>query len=155
MFSAWLAQRSAVNEPDSESGYKTAYISTMNHRTKLIQDLEVCGQRIRTCTYKTQDESTPLLICNGFGVSSELLEPLVEAMGEKTIILFDAPGTGESSTPLLPYSMFRLAAMLDRLLNRLGYDQADIMGKLHLYLGRRPRRLEQETRARRRQVHGG
>ena len=100
----------------------------MNHRIKLIQDLEVCGQRIRTCTYKTQNESTPLLICNGFGVSSELLEPLVEAMGEKTIILFDAPGTGESSTPLLPYSMFRLAAMLDRLLSRLGYNQVDIMG---------------------------
>lgn len=39
----------------------------------------------------------PLVLCNGIGVSLEVLDPLVDALDpDRPVIRFDVPGTGDS-----------------------------------------------------------
>jgi poly(3-hydroxyalkanoate) depolymerase len=91
--------------------------------------LAIAGQRIRIHVREGRDESgPPLLICNGLGVNLETLDPLVGALGDHTVIRFDAPGTGESSTPLLPYGIPHVAGLVAAVLERLGHPQADVIG---------------------------
>ena len=96
-----------------------------DHSNLLVID----GQRLRIRVRRgRRQSSTPLLICNGLGVNLETLDPLVDALDERTVIRFDAPGTGGSSTPLAPYSIDYVAGLVDAMLARLGHTQVDVMG---------------------------
>jgi poly(3-hydroxyalkanoate) depolymerase len=71
----------------------------------------------------------PLLLCNGIGVSLELLQPFVDALDPKRpVIRFDMPGIGGSPAPVMPYHLATLPGLLAGLLDQLGYQQADVLG---------------------------
>ena len=71
----------------------------------------------------------PLLLCNGIGVSLELLQPFVDALDyRRPVIRFDLPGVGGSPAPVLPYHLTTLPSLLAGLLDQLGYQQADVLG---------------------------
>jgi poly(3-hydroxyalkanoate) depolymerase len=71
----------------------------------------------------------PLLLCNGIGARLELLQPFVDALDpRRTVIRFDMPGVGGSPAPVVPYHLGTSAPLLSGLLDRLGYQQADVLG---------------------------
>ena len=72
----------------------------------------------------------PLVLCNGIGASLEVLDPLVARLDpDTTIVRFDAPGAGGSPNSPLPYGFPYLAAVLGRLLNKVGIaGRVDILG---------------------------
>jgi pimeloyl-ACP methyl ester carboxylesterase len=73
----------------------------------------------------------PLLLINGLTKSLDAWGPLVDAVPGRTIISFDAPGVGESMTPLWPLSMATLADFAVGVLDELGYEKADVLGYSH------------------------
>ena len=98
--------------------------------TMHIQHLKIGGYRLRVGTRPARSRrgGMPLLLCNGIGASFELLYPFVDALDDVDVIMFDAPGVGGSSTPLLPYRMAGLARTVGRMLDALGVDEVDVLG---------------------------
>jgi poly(3-hydroxyoctanoate) depolymerase len=87
----------------------------------------------------------PLLLIGGIGAPLDLWQDFRRRLGVQTVA-FDAPGTGGSSTPLRPRTMWELAWTVDALLDRLGYGTVDVLGiswggglAQHLALVRRSR----------------
>ena len=76
----------------------------------------------------TGNEGRPLLLVSGLGANIEMWTPFRRSLGARHTIAFDAPGTGESSTPLRPLSMRELGAVTLGLLDALGYDEVDVLG---------------------------
>jgi poly(3-hydroxyalkanoate) depolymerase len=71
----------------------------------------------------------PLLLCNGIGVSLELLQPFVDALSpERGVVRFDVPGIGGSQLPPLPYPIAGLASWVAALMTRLGHREFDALG---------------------------
>jgi poly(3-hydroxyoctanoate) depolymerase len=88
--------------------------------------VEVDGLQIR-CS-RRRGGGRPVLLVNGLGANVEMWEPFRRALGGRPTIAFDAPGTGESGTPLRPWSIRRLAALAVVLLDRLGVGDVDVVG---------------------------
>ncbi|AGB23925.1 poly(3-hydroxyalkanoate) depolymerase [Mycobacterium sp. JS623] len=90
--------------------------------------VSVLGQQIRVAV--RPGGGVPLVLCNGIGASLEVLDPLVEQLDpDTTVIRFDVPGSGGSPDSLLPYGFPYLAAVLGRLLRKLGITgQVDVLG---------------------------
>jgi poly(3-hydroxyalkanoate) depolymerase len=90
--------------------------------------IPVLGQQIRVNV--RQGTGVPLVLCNGIGASLEVLDPLVEHLHpDTTVIRFDVPGTGASPDSPLPYGFPYLAAVLGRLLKKLGFSgKVDVLG---------------------------
>jgi poly(3-hydroxyalkanoate) depolymerase len=90
--------------------------------------LPVLGQQIRVNV--RAGTGVPLVLCNGIGASLEVLDPLVEHLNpETTVVRFDVPGTGGSPDSPLPYGFPYLAAVLGKLLRKLGYTgKVDVLG---------------------------
>jgi poly(3-hydroxyalkanoate) depolymerase len=87
------------------------------------------GRGLRVAVREGTSGWPPLLLCNGIGVSLELLQPFVDALDpRRTVIRFDMPGVGGSPAPVMPYHLATSASMLSGLLDRLGYQQADVLG---------------------------
>ncbi|PTR38964.1 poly(3-hydroxyalkanoate) depolymerase [Rhodococcus sp. OK611] len=87
----------------------------------------VCGQPLRVDV--RAGTGTPLVMCNGIGASLEVLDPLVDHLSpDRTVIRFDAPGSGGSPTGALPQGFPRLACTLGRLLDTLEHDRVDVFG---------------------------
>ena len=89
----------------------------------------VLGQQIRVDIRRGR--GVPLVLCNGIGASLEVLDPFVAALSpDTTVVRFDAPGTGGSPDSPLPYGFPYLAAVLGRLLKKLGirHRGVDILG---------------------------
>jgi len=72
-----------------------------------------------------------LLLINGLSSRIETWQPFLEAMTGRTIIVYDAPGIGESTTPCLPLSMSKLAHIVEGVLDACEVDTADILGYSH------------------------
>lgn len=70
----------------------------------------------------------PLLICGGIGQSIESDAAFAKAMTDREVILFDAPGAGESQMPRIPLSMAEYARIVIALLDEIGEEQVDVMG---------------------------
>lgn len=85
----------------------------------------VDGMRLRV---RARGSGPPLLLVMGFGGNIEMWDPFVKAVEGRQTVAFDAPGTGESDLPGRPLRMGQLAKIVDRLLNRLGYHQVDVLG---------------------------
>jgi poly(3-hydroxyalkanoate) depolymerase len=94
-----------------------------------VQYLEpVWGQQIRVDI--RQGMGVPLVLCNGIGASLEVFDPLVEKLDRgTTVVRFDVPGTGGSPDSPFPYGFPYLAAVLGRLLRKLGFTgPVDVLG---------------------------
>jgi poly(3-hydroxyalkanoate) depolymerase len=89
---------------------------------------DIGGQTLRVGV-RAGDRSHPsLMLFNGIGANIELLEPFLDALSGLEAVTFDVPGVGGSPTPRLPYRPCQLARLAARLLDRLGYEQVDVLG---------------------------
>ena len=87
------------------------------------------GRVLRIAVREGNPAWQPLLVCNGFGASLEMLQPFVDALDrQRAIIRFDMPGLGGSPAPVLPYHLAAAAPLLGGVLDQLGYQQADVLG---------------------------
>ena len=68
----------------------------MNDRTPRYRDIRVGSNVLRTAVWEGKGPGRPLLFFNGIGANIELIAPLAEAMPDRDIIAFDAPGVGGS-----------------------------------------------------------
>ena len=89
--------------------------------------VEVDGRRLRVGESR-RGNGRPLLLFNGFGVPMEMLDGFASALERTHVLTFDMPGIGGSSPPLLPYRFPGIARLSARLLDRLGYQEVDVMG---------------------------
>jgi poly(3-hydroxyalkanoate) depolymerase len=92
-----------------------------------VEFVEVDGVNLRVAIQKGH-VGLPLLLFNGIGANLELCFPFMEAMPEKEIIIFDVPGIGRSEMSWRPRRFSGLARLANRLLDRLGYQQVDVIG---------------------------
>jgi poly(3-hydroxyalkanoate) depolymerase len=90
--------------------------------------VSVLGQQVRVAV--RPGSGVPLVLCNGIGASLEVLDPLVEQLDPgTTVVRFDVPGSGGSPDSPLPYGFPYLAAVLGRLLRKIGITgRTDILG---------------------------
>ncbi|MBL8472591.1 MAG: poly(3-hydroxyalkanoate) depolymerase [Rhodocyclaceae bacterium] len=94
-----------------------------------IQNIAVAGQDLRVGIRRGRPDRPPLLVFNGIGANLELVEPFAAALENVELVIFDVPGLGGSTTPLLPYRFASLALLADRLMRQLGYaDEIDVLG---------------------------
>src|ERR1700753_2005869 len=91
--------------------------------------LSVGGRSLRVSVREGTPGWPPLLLCNGIGVSLELLQPFVDALDpRRPVIRFDMPGVGGSPAAVKPYHLVTLPSLLARLLDELSYQQAGVPG---------------------------
>ena len=98
------------------------------------QLISVLGQQIRVKI--RWGTGVPLVLCNGIGASLEVLDRFVAQLDpDTTVMRFDVPGSGGSPDSLFPYRFPYLAAVLGRLLKKLGIldcaagmSQVDMLG---------------------------
>jgi poly(3-hydroxyalkanoate) depolymerase len=91
--------------------------------------LRTGGRAMRVAVRQGTSDWPPLLLCNGIGASLELFQPFVDALDpRRTVIRFDMPGVGGSPAPVIPYHLAMSAPLLSGLLDRLGYQQTDVLG---------------------------
>ena len=84
------------------------------------------GLQIR---YRVEGEGPPLLLLQGIGGSLELWEPLLCQLRDvRTAIVYDHPGSGASDRPRMPVPMGFYATVARKLLERLGFERADVLG---------------------------
>ncbi len=94
-----------------------------------VRTLELPGRMLRVAVRPGNSPWPPLLLCNGIGARLELLQPFVDALDPRRVVVrFDMPGIGGSPPPVVPYHMWTLAPLLTSLLDQLGYGQADVLG---------------------------
>lgn len=90
---------------------------------------DIDGHQLRVAVREGTSDRPPLLLLNGLGVRIEGLQPFVDALSPAAgVIRFDAPGTGESSTPRLPYRMWQVARLTNHLLDALDAPVVDVLG---------------------------
>lgn len=87
--------------------------------------VRVLGNRLRV---SVRGEGPPVLLINGLGASIALWEPLHLDLEDFRVISFDAPGTGRSSTPSVPYTIGALADVVAGLLDALREEAVDVVG---------------------------
>jgi poly(3-hydroxyalkanoate) depolymerase len=73
-------------------------------------------------------DGEPLLFVNGLGANTDMWAPLARRFPDRRIILFDAPGTGLSSTPSRPIRVAALADLAVAVLDNREIDQTDVLG---------------------------
>ena len=96
--------------------------------------IAVLGQQIRVDI--RSGTGIPLVLCNGIGASLEVLDPFVAQLDpDTTVVRFDVPGSGASPDSPFPYRFPYLAAVLGRLLRKVGVidrragrSQVDVLG---------------------------
>src|SRR5438128_5808364 len=100
-----------------------------NVTTLVFRSIPIEGQTIRTAVRPGNPDLTPLLLFSGIGARLELMMPVIEALNsDQEVIVFDMPGVGESSTPVLPYSFCGLASTVAKVLDYLCYEQVNVLG---------------------------
>ncbi len=92
-----------------------------------VEYIEVEGIHLRVATQNGK-VGLPLLLFNGIGANLELCFPFMEAMAEREIVIFDVPGVGRSEMSWRPRRFSGLARLANKLLDRLGYQQVDVIG---------------------------
>lgn len=73
-------------------------------------------------------EGEPLLLINGLGANTDMWSPFAAQFPDRRIILFDAPGTGLSSTPAKPMRISSLANLAATVLTHFGIERCDVLG---------------------------
>jgi len=94
-----------------------------------IQELVVDGNKLNVAHRKAAAGSPTLLIFNGIGAGLELLSPFTSALDPAIgIVIFDVPGAGKSSTPVLPYRFRGLSKLAAKVLDQFGIGVVDTLG---------------------------
>jgi poly(3-hydroxyalkanoate) depolymerase len=94
-----------------------------------MRAIRVRGRMLRVAVRTGDPARPPLLLCNGIGVSLELLQPFVDALSpQRPVIRFDMPGVGGSPAPVVPYHLATLASLVSGLLDEFGHPRADVLG---------------------------
>jgi poly(3-hydroxyalkanoate) depolymerase len=75
-----------------------------------------------------QGEGPPLLLIGGLGNNLGVWKNLVAQLPDFHTIAVDAPGTGSSTTPVVPLSMAELADVYAALVRELGLQQVTVLG---------------------------
>lgn len=112
-------------------------MSSFSPKSASVDDkrlIAVLGQHIRVSV--RWGTGIPLVLCNGIGASLEVLDPFVAQLEpDTTVVRFDVPGTGGSPDSPFPYRFPYLAAVLGKLLKKIGVldrragkSQVDILG---------------------------
>ena len=101
----------------------TVRSSAVDTWLKSVQGLQIA--------VRVQGEGDPLLLINGMTRPLQSWEPFTRVLRGRTVVSFDAPGVGDSPTPVLPLSIPRLAALAVAVLDAAGLDQADVLGFSH------------------------
>jgi poly(3-hydroxyoctanoate) depolymerase len=96
-------------------------------RTIRFVDVDADQVRVRV---SVRGSGSPLLLITGLGASLDLGVPFERALVAEglQVISFDAPGIGQSTPYPRPRRMPGIARTVERLLEALGYEQADILG---------------------------
>ena len=92
-----------------------------------VEFVEVDGVNLRVASQRGKT-GLPLLLFNGIGANLELCFPFMEAMPEREIVIFDVPGVGRSEMSWRPRRFSGLARLANKLLDRQGYQQVDVIG---------------------------
>ncbi len=77
---------------------------------------------------RVDGDGEPLLLLNGLTRPLESWGPFARALSGRTVVSFDAPGSGRSRTPVLPLSVPALARVAASVLDAAGLDRADVLG---------------------------
>jgi pimeloyl-ACP methyl ester carboxylesterase len=85
----------------------------------------VSGRRLRI---RVHGDGPPLLLINGLGANVATWTPLIDRLPEFKVISFDAPGTGLSQTPSVPYKVAKIVEVARRVLDAAGVERADVLG---------------------------
>ena len=80
---------------------------------------------------RVQGEGKPLLLINGMTRPLQSWAPFTQAFRGRTVVSFDAPGVGDSPTPVLPLPIPSLAALAVAVLDAAGLAEADVLGFSH------------------------
>jgi len=95
--------------------------SVLRRRTRMrMEFIEVDGVRLRVGIRRGRGR--PMLLFNGIGADLAMTLPLVNALEDVEVIVFDIPGSGDSPALSLPHRFRWLARLAAHLLDRLGYD---------------------------------
>ena len=87
--------------------------------------VDIAGRSVRV---RVQGEGPPVLLINGLGAHVSMWGPLLERLEGFQVITFDAPGTGRSTAPLLPYRIGHIADVAIGVLDALGIAKVDLLG---------------------------
>jgi pimeloyl-ACP methyl ester carboxylesterase len=90
-----------------------------------LRYVSVCGMRVRVSVEGT---GRPLVMLMGIGGHIDMWRPLRDRVPGRQLVMFDFPGTGESSMPRFPPNMASSALFVRRLLGKLGLGKADVLG---------------------------
>jgi poly(3-hydroxyalkanoate) depolymerase len=100
----------------------------MTKRKPRYRTIKAGSNKLRTAVWKGTGEHPPLLFFNGIGANIEVIAPLAEALSERDVIAFDAPGVGGSEAAVYPYRPRQFARMAASILDEFGYNKVDVMG---------------------------
>ena len=95
---------------------------------EVLEHIEIDGLRLRI---RKMGSGPPLLLINGLSSRIETWSALVDQLGDRGVIAYDAPGVGASTTPCLPLSMSQLARVAEGVLDACEVDTADVLGYSH------------------------
>ena len=142
----WIAERSGGQREPPPLGSERyppladapgAYILDASSTVRLIrEDPRVTGQTVSLRGHeifvRERGKGFPLLLLNGIGANVDMLGAAATMLAKRSrTIVFDAPGTGRSSTPIFPLSIASVAQVARDLLDELGHAQADVLGFSH------------------------
>ena len=96
--------------------------------TLAIEIREVGGRKLRVGIRRGGGRRPPLLLFNGIGANIELVEPFLDALPDREVVLFDVPGVGGSPTPRFPYRLRSVARLAAKLVDELGHGHVDVLG---------------------------
>lgn len=77
---------------------------------------------------RTQGQGEPLLLVMGIGGSLDMWEPVAKHLPGRELVMFDFPGTRESTISWLPAIMAHNAFFLRQLLRRLDLQRVAVLG---------------------------
>jgi pimeloyl-ACP methyl ester carboxylesterase len=80
---------------------------------------------------RVQGEGDPLLLINGMTRPRQSWDHLTRLLTGRTVISFDAPGVGDSPTPVRPLCITELATLAAEVLDAAEVPDADILGYSH------------------------
>lgn len=99
----------------------------MMRRSLLVDErsIEVFGRSVRV---RVHGKGPPVLLINGLGANVTTWNALLGELEGFEVITFDAPGTGLSQSPLVPYTIDRIAEVARQVLDHTGHQRADVLG---------------------------
>jgi len=103
----------------------------LSEKPQRTQSPRVRQVKLRNCTLKVTQvgEGPPLLLINGIGANVDMWRPLAAHLALRhRLIMFDAPGTGGSTSLTRPMRMPGYSRLVVELLDALEIHRTDVLG---------------------------